>query len=188
MMPNEQSPVRHAVFLRRVEPELRMARFYALMASPHRAPEKPVQRRCGSRAKHTPRWPDGAPGPPLAGCRPLWRRNSPSASKRPSQKGCRRAAGRGGRATTRIVSAAEAGRAAVMADSDQADGASIVSHVIAVWQLFYTTRQLVEIREETIPYKLLERSLMPARSHKHRSLNSGGLAGFHCDRPRPYNW
>jgi predicted DNA-binding WGR domain protein len=30
-MPDERSPVRHAVFLRRVEPELRMARFYALM-------------------------------------------------------------------------------------------------------------------------------------------------------------
>ena len=30
-MPNELSPIQHAVVLRRVEPELRMARFYALM-------------------------------------------------------------------------------------------------------------------------------------------------------------
>ena len=30
-MPNEHSPVLHAVFLRRIDPELRMARFYTLM-------------------------------------------------------------------------------------------------------------------------------------------------------------
>ena len=31
LMPNERSPVQHAVFLRRIDPELRMARFYSLM-------------------------------------------------------------------------------------------------------------------------------------------------------------
>ena len=30
-MPDERSPVRHAVVLRRIDPELRMARFYSLM-------------------------------------------------------------------------------------------------------------------------------------------------------------
>ena len=31
MMADERSPVRHAVFLRRVDPDLRMARFYNLL-------------------------------------------------------------------------------------------------------------------------------------------------------------
>ena len=31
MMADERSPVRHAVFLRRIDPDLRMARFYTLM-------------------------------------------------------------------------------------------------------------------------------------------------------------
>jgi predicted DNA-binding WGR domain protein len=30
-MPDARSPVRHAVFLRRIDPELRIARFYTLM-------------------------------------------------------------------------------------------------------------------------------------------------------------
>jgi len=45
------------------------------------APEKPVQRRAGSRPRPLHPWKDAAPGPLQADCRPHWPRGSPWQSK-----------------------------------------------------------------------------------------------------------